>query len=161
MRIQRFRFCNQVWNWSRSSPLGSGGRGGRVELPGGGALKNSSYDTPPGAALPAVGTAGRVGVASSPNTELSESVSWAGRVGAPLGSGEASLRSASIFAAGLPATRGGLEASIARKKSRAERPPVASAAYWRCGSGAGLGRSRSAMRSWIRESPPILSSRSW
>ena len=47
IRIQRFRFCSQAWNWSRSSLLESGARGGRgvVEAPG--APKNSSNETPP------------------------------------------------------------------------------------------------------------------
>src|SRR5689334_182798 len=115
MRIQRLRFCSQAWNWSRSSLFASGVRDGRA-----GALfavpKNSSYDTPPGAApAPPAGTAGGAGVDSSPNTELSERLSWAGRVGAPVAAASVTPRSGPA-GGGAGAATGGRAPRTPRRK---------------------------------------------
>src|SRR5689334_9235668 len=66
MRIQRLRFCNQDWNWSRSSLPGSASFLAADAEPEPGELKKSSNETPascspgeaPVAAVPAKSGAG-------------------------------------------------------------------------------------------------------
>src|SRR5206468_2878764 len=111
IRIQRFRFCSQDWNWSRSSVPGSVLPWGNGSEPPAGEPKKSSNETAASFSCPAAGTAGGMGTVSPPNTELSERASWAGLVDAP-GSEAAEPGEA----AGGPEFPGGRAASRASKK---------------------------------------------
>ena len=99
----------------------SGARGVRAAAEPLGDPKKSSKETAPALGLGA-GTAGGVADPSSPNTELSESVSAAGRVGAP-----ALLFEAAGRTAGAAACAGGRAERMALKTWVTERPPVSEA----------------------------------
>src|SRR5215207_1213523 len=124
MRIQRFRFCNQDWNWSRSSFPGSDLSARDGPGPLGSDPKKSSKDTAASAFCSGAGTAGGTGSPSSPSSKA------------------------------LPPFRPELAAmspllgkrradNNARKKAPTDCPLVSRARYWRLG-GSGVIHSGSA-----------------
>jgi hypothetical protein len=86
---------------------------------------------------PAVGTAGGAGVDSSPNTELSERLSWAGRVGAAVADASAAMRSGAA-GAGAEVAGTGRAPKTPRRKACIDWPWVCCTEYAGLGSAAGV-----------------------